>query len=76
MLIFHEEAIVPQLEKKNFGSVSMITLSKSSQLAFLADLPPDEVEALDCYRGFSAKSKGTASGLCKMAATMHCLAKD
>ena len=54
----------------------MITLSKSSQLAFLADLPPDEAKALDCYRGFLAKSEGTASGLCKMAATMHYLATD
>ena len=54
----------------------MITLSKSSQLAFLADPPPDEAEALDCYMGFSTKSEGTNSGLCKMAATMHCLAMD
>ena len=54
----------------------MITLFKSSQLAFSADLPPDEAEALDCYRGFSTKTKGTAPGLCKMAATMHCLARD
>ena len=54
----------------------MITLSKSSQLASLVDPPPDEAEALDCYMGFLVKSKGATSGLCKMAATMHCLAMD
>ena len=75
MLVFHEEVVVPQL--KNFsGSVSMFTLSKSSQLASSADHPLDEAEALDCYRGFSAKFEGTALGLCKMAATMHCLVMD
>ena len=76
MPVFHAEAVIPQLEKKNFESVSMITLSKSSQLASSADLPPYEAEAFDYYKGISAKSEGTASGLCKMAATMHCLAMD
>ena len=62
---------------KNFSkSVSMITFSKSSQLASSADPPSNEAKALDCYKGFSTKSKGVASGLCKMAATMHCLATD
>ena len=63
-----------QLEKNLSGSVSIITLSRSSQLTSSVVPPPDEVEALDCYKGLSAKSDGTASGLCKMAATMHCLA--
>ena len=55
----------------------MITLSKSSQLASSsADPPPDEAKALDCYRGFSAKSEGTTLGLCKMVSTMHCLATN
>ena len=54
----------------------MITLSKSSQLAYSTDLPPDEVKALDCYRGFSTKSEDTVSSLCKMVATMHYLATD
>ena len=76
MLVFHEEVVVPQLKKNFSESVSMITLSKSSQLASSADHPPDEAEALDCYRGFSAKSEGTTSGLGKIAATMHCLAMD
>ena len=62
---------------KNFsGLVSMITFSKSSQLASSAGPPLDEVEAFDCYRGFSTKSEGTTLSLCKMAATMHCLATD
>ena len=37
----------------------MITLSKSLQLAFSTDPLSDEAEALDYYRGFSAKSKGS-----------------
>ena len=56
--------------------MSIITLSKSSQLASSVGPPLDEAEALDCYEGLSAKSEGTASGLCKMAATMHFLATD
>ena len=54
----------------------MISLSKSSQLASSADPPSNEAEALDCYRGFSAKSEGVVSGLCRMAATIYCLATD
>ena len=56
--------------------MSIITLFRSSQLASSVVPPPDEAEALDCYEGLLAKSKGTASGLCKMVATMHCLATD
>ena len=52
--------------------MSIITFSKSLQLASLIDPLPNEAEALDFYEGLSAKSKGTASSLCKMAATMHC----
>ena len=56
--------------------MSIITLSKSLQFASSVSPPPDETEALDCYEGLSAKFKGTVSSLCKMAATMHCLAID
>ena len=56
--------------------MSIITLSKSLQLASSVGSPPDEAEALDCYEGLSTKSEGIVSGLCKMAATMHCLATD
>ena len=56
--------------------MSIITLSKSSQLAPSVGPPPDEVEALNCYEGLSARSEDTISGLCKIAATMHCLATD
>ena len=65
-----------QLEKNFSGSVSIITLSKSSQLASSVGPSPDEVETLDCYKDLSAKSEGTVLGLCKMATTMHCLATD
>ena len=62
--------------KKFSGLVSIITLSKSSPLAPSVGPPPDEAEVLNCYEGLSAGSKDITSGLCKIAATMHCLAID
>ena len=75
VLFFHEEAIVPQLEK--------ISLDQC-QLSLFPNLhnspprltPPDEAEALDYYEGLLAKSEGTTLDFCKVAATMHCLAMD
>ena len=67
---------MPQPEKNFSRSVSIITLSKFSQLASLVGPSLDEAEALDYYEGLSAKPKDIASGLCKMAATMHYLAMD
>ena len=56
--------------------MSIITLSKSSQLGPSVSPPPDEAETLNCYEGLSVGSDGTTLGLCKIAATMHCLATD
>ena len=62
---------------KNFsGSVSIIILSKSSQLPPSVGPPPDEAKVLNCYKGIWVGSEDITSSLCKIAATMHCLATD
>ena len=42
--------------------MSIITLSKSSQLAPSVSPPPDEAETLNCYEGLSVGSDGTTLG--------------
>ena len=75
VLIFLKEATEPRLERTS-SDQSITTLSRSSQLTSSVDPLSDEAEAFDCYRSFLAKAKGAALGLCKMAATMHCLATN
>ena len=76
MPAFHGEAIVPQLEKISLDQCQLSLFPNLRSSPPRLALTPNEIEALDCYEGFSAKSEGTASGLCKMTATMHCLATN
>ena len=60
--------------KKIYGSSPITTFTKSSHFASSADLSMGEAEDFNCYNPFSPQTEGSASGLCWMAATMHCLA--
>ena len=76
MPAFHGEAIVPQLEKISLDQCQLSLFPNLRSSPPRLALTPNEIEALDCYEGFSAKSEGTTSSLFKMAATMYCLATD
>ena len=72
MPAFQGLAIAPQLEK--------ISLDQY-QLSLFLSLPsvgpsPNEAEVLNCYEGLSVGSEDITLGLCKIGATMHCLAID
>ena len=59
---------------KNFsGSSPITTFTKSSYFASSVDLSMGEAEDFNCYNPFSLQTEGSASGLCWMATTMHCL---
>ena len=61
--------------KNFFGSSPITTFTRSSHFASSVGLSMDNAGDFNCYKPFSPWVKNLASGLCWMAATIHCLAK-
>ena len=60
---------------KNYSESSpIVTFIRSSDFASSADLSMDNTGGFNCYKPFSPRAESSASGLCQMAATMHCRA--
>ena len=60
---------------KNFSRSSpIVTFTRSLHFASSAGLSMDNTGGFNCYKSFSLWVEGSASGLCRMVATMHCRA--